>query len=127
MTAEILGGAQEVADAVVGHARAIAEIGRLHQAVVDDNGDAPMVGDAVRSPPRARPPPPPPLKVASSSSSMLSWKPLTLLQLTAAAVEHAQAELGEVGHEDVGKVDQGRSPFIGFIAMIGSAIRTESV
>ena len=35
--AEVLGRAQEVADAVVGRARAVAEIGRLHQAVVDDH------------------------------------------------------------------------------------------
>ena len=52
---------------------------------------------------------PPPVKVASTSSSMLSGKPLTLLQLAAAAVEHAQAELGEVGHEDVGEVDHDRA------------------
>ena len=35
--AEVLGRAQEVADAVVGHPGAVAEVGGLHQAVVDDD------------------------------------------------------------------------------------------
>ena len=107
--AEVLGRAQEVADAVVGVARAVAEVGGLHQAVVDDDGDARDGRRRRRSPPIMPCAGPPPPKVVSTSSSMLSGKPLTLLQLAAAAVEHAQAELGEVGHEDVGEVDQDRA------------------
>ena len=70
---------------------------------------------------------PPPLKVASTSSSMLFGNALDLVPAAPAAVEQAQAELGEVGQEDVGEVDQDRAPFIGLSATIGNAISTESV
>ena len=48
--AEVLGRAQEVADAVVGVAGLVAGVGDLHQAVVDDQGPAPAVGHAVVAP-----------------------------------------------------------------------------
>ena len=56
------------------------------------------------SPPSTSRRPPPP-KVASTSSSMLFGKPLTLCQLVRLRSSDAEAELGEVGQEDVGQVD----------------------
>ena len=106
--AEVLGGAQEVADAVVGRARAVAEVGGLHQAVVDDHRDAAVVGHAVaRRPCTSRRPPP--LQGRLDLELHVVVEALDLAPAAPAAVEHAQVELGEVGHEDVGEVDQDRA------------------
>ena len=107
--AEVLGRAQEVADAVVGHAGPVADIRGLHQAVVDDDGDAAMVGHAVAAAHVHS------IAAAAAAEGRLDLQlhvvgeALDLGPAAPAAVEHAQAELGEVGHEDVGKVDQGRA------------------
>ena len=67
------------------------------------------------------------MKVASTSSSMLLGKPLTLDHWLRLRSIDAQAELGEVGHEDVGKSISTAPPRIGLSATIGRAISTESV
>ena len=55
------------------------------------------------------PPMRPALKVASTWSSRLFGNALTLCQDGPVAVQRAEAELGEVGQEDVGQVDHDRT------------------
>ena len=107
-------------------ARMVAHVGRLHEAVVEHQGDAARVGAAAAAAEAHRP-------VAAGVGRLelelhVVGEALDLDQLAAAAVERAQAELGEVGHEDVGEVDRApRRPASDSSATIGRAISTESV
>ena len=58
---------------------------------------------------------------------MLRGKALTLCQVLRLASKCAEAELGEVGHEDVVEVDQDASGWLGLMLTMRRAIRTESV
>ena len=108
LLAEVLDRAEEVADAVVGQARLVAAVGQLHQAVVDDQRDPAGVGHAVAAGGRRRTAHAPALKVASTWSSRLFGNALILCQDVRLRSMRAEAELGEVGQEDVGQVDHDR-------------------
>ena len=101
--AEVLDDAEEVADAVVGEARLVAAVGQLAQAVVDDDGVCRGASMTLSSPRAA---------AAGEGGGHLQLdvarERLDLVPGAAVGVEVAEAQLGEVGHEDVVEVDAGR-------------------
>ncbi len=103
--AEILDGGQEVADTVVGQARLVAGFGQLAQAVVDDDRVAAPVNDAFVAEHA-------PAAEAGVGGGYFDFdvvgESLDLAPGAAIGIEHAQAEVGEVGHEDVVEVEQHR-------------------
>src|SRR5262249_36321847 len=99
----VLDGGEEVADAVVGQARLEAALGQLDQAVVEHDGGAARVDDALVAEEEAA-------AAAAEGGRDLDLdvlgERLDLVPGAAAAVQRTDAELGEVGHEDVAQVDE---------------------
>src|SRR6202011_1116729 len=102
VVAEILDDAEEVADAVVGQTR-LGAVGQLHQSVVDDDGDATAVDDTVAADAGAA-------EGGADVQLDVLREGLDLVPGAAVVVEEAEAELGEVLHEDLVEVDEDRLP-----------------
>src|SRR5262249_24925790 len=75
-------------------------------AIVDHDSDAPVVGHTVAA---VAPAPAAAGEGGFHLELHVVMKTFDLAALAAAAVEHTQIELGEIGHEDVGKIDQDRT------------------
>ena len=96
-----------MADAIVGHSRMVAGIGGFDDAVMKDDRNSARVGDAAVAVAAAHSPP--------AGEGRLDLKldvvrePFDLEPRRPTSVEVAEAELREVGHEDVGEIDDGRS------------------
>ena len=105
---EVGHGVEEVADAVVGHPGVVAGVRGLAEAVVHDHGDPPRVDDRRRAAEEVGP------AEAAAAEGRLDLD-LDVVGIgpdleppRAAPIQAAEADLGEVGQEDVGEVDHQR-------------------